>query len=130
MSLRLTRKTGLLVGAAGLLVLTGASAIATDDDTSDKPITGSSLQKARDAALAEVGGGRVTETEAEGEDGKSVYEVEVTRRDGSQVEVELDRRFEVVASESEDEADEKADDEADDAGEKADDQAHDEEDDS
>jgi hypothetical protein len=45
----------------------------------------------------------VTETEAGDEE--SYYEVEVTRPDGSQVDVELDRDFNVVSSSSDSERD-------------------------
>ena len=54
------------------------------------------------AALAHTGGGRVTETEVGDEE--SYYEVEVTLADGSQVDVQLDREFNVVGSESDDDS--------------------------
>jgi uncharacterized membrane protein YkoI len=66
-------------------------------DDSEPPITGSALEKASAAALAHTGGGRVTGTEVGDEE--SYYEVEVTRTDGSQVDVQLDRDFKVVGSE-------------------------------
>ncbi|CAN5534922.1 hypothetical protein BH24ACT4_BH24ACT4_17360 [soil metagenome] len=43
-----------------------------------------------------MGGGRVTDTEVGDED--SYYEVEVTADDGTQVDVQLDRDFNVVSS--------------------------------
>ncbi|MET0739000.1 MAG: hypothetical protein ABW035_12040, partial [Acidimicrobiales bacterium] len=55
------------------------------------------------AALAETGEGRVTETEVGDED--SFYEVEVTLDDGSQVDVQLDRDFQVVSSSTDHEDD-------------------------
>ena len=45
-----------------------------------------------------TGEGRVTETEVGDEE--SLYEVEVTLDDGSQVDVQLDEDFEVVGSEA------------------------------
>ena len=48
------------------------------------------------AALASTGGGQVTGTEVGDEE--SLYEVEVTRADGSQVDVQLDKAFKVVGS--------------------------------
>jgi uncharacterized membrane protein YkoI len=66
------------------------------DDGPDVPITGSALDSASAAALAHTGGGRVTGTEVDDEE--SYYEVEVTLDDGSQVDVQLDRGFEVVGS--------------------------------
>ena len=65
-----------------------------DDDATEQPITGSSLEQASKAALDHVGGGEVTETEVDDEEG--YYEVEVTRADGSQVDVHLDRSFDVL----------------------------------
>ena len=76
----------------------GGAAIAggVGDDGADQPITGDALAKAKAAALAETGGGRVTGTEVGDEE--SYYEVEVTRADGSQVDVQLDKAFAVVGS--------------------------------
>jgi uncharacterized membrane protein YkoI len=81
----------------------GGAAIATaggggDDDASDRAISGKALDRASAAALAHTGGGTVTGTEVGDEE--SLYEVEVTRSDGSQVDVQLDRDFNVVGAES------------------------------
>ena len=84
-----------VVGAAGIA---GGVAIAAGGDDSEAPITGRALERASAAALAHTGGGRVTETEIGDED--SYYEVEVTLDDGTQVDVQLDRRFQVVSSEA------------------------------
>ena len=67
-------------------------------DDNEEPITGEALEKASAAALAHTGGGKVTETEQGDED--SYYEVEVTLPDGSQVDVQLDRDFNVVGDEA------------------------------
>jgi hypothetical protein len=90
---------GLVV--AGLAVGGGAIAVAGggDDDETDRPIRGAALDRASAAALEHTGGGRVTETERGDEEG--AYEVEVTREDGSQVDVHLDRSFEVIGTEGE-----------------------------
>ena len=56
------------------------------------------LEQAEQAALAETGGGKVTETEVDDEESK--YEVEVTLEDGTQVDVQLDEDFQVVGTES------------------------------
>jgi uncharacterized membrane protein YkoI len=104
-------KATLIAGTvvAGLAV--GGVAIAgnDDDDGSDRPIRGAALDRASAAALDHVGGGRVTETEIGDEE--SLYEVEVTRGDGSQVDVQLDRDFQVVGSEDEGREDEGREDE-------------------
>ena len=74
-----------------------AVAAGADDDATEQPITGAALDRATAAALAHAGGGRVTGTEVGDEE--SLYEVEVTLADGSQVDVQLDRSFAVVGSE-------------------------------
>ena len=94
-----SRRTA-VVSAAVLVVaaIGGGAAIAGggDDDATETPITGAALAKAKAAALAETGAGRVTGTEAGDEE--SAYEVEVTRPDGSQVDVQLDGSFKVVSA--------------------------------
>lgn len=92
-------------GAAGIAVATGAVG-----DDNEAPITGTALERASAAALAHTGGGRVTETEVGDEE--SLYEVEVTLDDGSQVDVQLDADFNVVGSEADGADDEGADDNA------------------
>ena len=52
------------------------------------------MKKASATALDQVGSGRVTDTELQDEEG--YYEVEVTRDDGSQVDVHLDSHFNVL----------------------------------
>jgi uncharacterized membrane protein YkoI len=86
-------------GAAALLVAgtgAGVAAASGHGDDTESPITGGALDRASAAALEETGGGRVTETEVGDEE--SYYEVEVTLDDGSQVDVQLDRSFDVVGS--------------------------------
>jgi uncharacterized membrane protein YkoI len=86
--------------AAGALIAGGAAiagAAGGDDDATDRAIGGAALEKAKAAALADTPG-RVTGTEVADEE--SYYEVEVTREDGSQVDVQLDRDFNVVSSET------------------------------
>jgi uncharacterized membrane protein YkoI len=94
------RKTALISLAAATAVAagTGAGIAAANGggDDHEAPITGDALDRASAAALAETGGGRVTETEVGDEE--SYYEVEVTLDDGSQVDVQLDRDFDVVGS--------------------------------
>ncbi len=85
----------LAVGGAAI-----AGAAGGDDDGSDRAISGQALDRASTAALAETGGGKVTETEVGDEEG--AYEVEVTRPDGSQVDVHLDTDFNVLSSEGDD----------------------------
>jgi uncharacterized membrane protein YkoI len=96
------RKTTLITLAAAAAIVVGgtgagiAAANGGDDDGTDTAITGQALDKASAAALEETGEGRVTETEVGDEE--SYYEVEVTLDDGSQVDVQLDKSFNVVGS--------------------------------
>ena len=85
---------------AALGAASGGIAIAAggDDDATQTPITGTDLQKASAAALAQTGGGRVTGTEVGAE--ARYYEVEVTLDGGRQVDVQLDRSFNVVGSDA------------------------------
>jgi hypothetical protein len=78
------------VAGAGIAVAAGGG------DDIEPAITGSDLERAGAAALDHTGGGRVTGTEVGDED--SWYEVEVTLDDGSQRDVQLDRRFRVVGA--------------------------------
>ncbi len=98
-----TRKTKIAIAAGAAVVLAGgiagtAFAASSDDDATDRPIPAGDIEQASEAALAETGGGTVTETEVDDEESK--YEVEVTLDDGTQVDVQLDENFEVVGTES------------------------------
>jgi len=95
------RKRLVAIGAVvvALGAVSGGVAIAAggDDDATETPITGTDLQKASAAALAHTDGGRVTGTEVGDEE--SYYEVEVTLDGGGQVDVQLDKSFNVVSFE-------------------------------
>jgi uncharacterized membrane protein YkoI len=100
---RVNRKV-LIGGIAVALAAAAGGGIATASgggDDSEAPITGRDLERASAAALEHTGGGEVTETEVGDEE--SYYEVEVTRDDGSQVDVQLDRGFDVVGGSADDE---------------------------
>ncbi|WP_432479766.1 PepSY domain-containing protein [Nocardioides sp. GXQ0305] len=102
----MNRKQALITtSAVAVLVLGGGGAAlaGSDDDATDRPVEGPALEQATDAALQETGGGEVTGTEVGDEE--SYYEVEVTLDDGSQVDVQLDRDFQVVSSEADHEDD-------------------------
>jgi uncharacterized membrane protein YkoI len=95
------RKKTVVIGATivglGIGIAQGGAALASDDAEDERPITGSALEKASAVALAHLGGGRVADTEVGDEE--SYYEVEVTRSDGSSVDVQLDENFRVVGQE-------------------------------
>jgi hypothetical protein len=84
------------LGAGGAAIATAAGG--GDDNEADKAISGAALDRVSRAALAHTGGGKVTETEVGDEE--NLYEVEVTRDDGSQLDVQLDRDFHVGGSEA------------------------------
>ena len=102
------RRTAITIAGGALIVAAGAVgagvAVASDGDDAEAPITGAALERASAAALEATGGGRVTGTEVGDEESR--YEVEVTRPDGSQVDVQLDREFRVVAADDDREDDE------------------------
>jgi hypothetical protein len=83
---------GLLGGGAGIAIAAG------QQSGGDTPISGEPLAKAEKAALAHTGGGKVTGTETGDEDG--AYEVEVTKDDGTVVDVHLDKDFTVITTKS------------------------------
>jgi hypothetical protein len=78
--------------AAALLLLVAGVAYANGEDSSGQS-TGPGMEKAKSVALDHVNG-RVTATEFQDEEG--YYEVEVTKSDGSQVDVHLDKNFNVL----------------------------------
>jgi uncharacterized membrane protein YkoI len=103
--MRRSTKTALVAAAvaAAAGATTGIAVGGGDDNATDTPITGDAVAKAKAVALAHTGGGRVTETEVGDEESR--YEVEVTMPDGSQVDVQLDERFTVVGTDSDEESD-------------------------
>jgi uncharacterized membrane protein YkoI len=84
---------------AMLLALGGAGIAYANGGDSEEQLTGPEADEAKNAAIAAVGGGTVTEVERDDGNGTSVYEVEVTRNDGSQLEVHLDGDYNVVGQE-------------------------------
>ena len=87
------RKFLLAAVAATVMLLVAGVAYANGDDSSEQA-TGANIEKAKSVALDHVNG-RVTGTEVGDEEG--YYEIEVTR-DGSQVDVHLDRDFNVLST--------------------------------
>lgn len=108
------RRSIAIVAAATALAVGGVAIAQAIGGDSEEPVTGSDRGAAERAALDAVGGGAVTEVEHQDGDGAGLYEVEVRRADGSEVEVHLDGRFQPVGTAADD-------DDADDRGEDADD---------
>jgi hypothetical protein len=99
------------LAAAALVGGFATMAVASNRDDAERPISAADLERATTVALTHVGSGRVTETEAADED--AAFEVEVTKDDGTEVDVHLDASFNVVVPPDEvgpdDDADEPAD---------------------
>jgi uncharacterized membrane protein YkoI len=112
---------GVLLAGVGIAV-----AVSGGDDDS---LSGADLEQASEAALEQTGGGRVTGAEVDDEQG--AYEIEVTRDDGTQVDVHLDDQFGVLSTDEDgrdddgpgddDDGDDRDDDGTDDQGGDADD---------
>ncbi len=96
----MTRKLALIAAVLVVGAVSAGIAIASGAGGEEDPLTGSALERATDAALAQTGGGTVTETEV-GDDG-AAYSVEIRLADGSQVEVNLDENFKVIGSDPDD----------------------------
>jgi hypothetical protein len=95
-----------LGGAALADATSGDGDVATAEqadrgDRGDHGLSPDVAARAR-AAAARATGGEPGQTEADGENG-ATYEVEVTRPDGSQADVRLDGRFNVVVVEDDSE---------------------------
>jgi len=92
-------KTWLVAAAVAVLLLVGAGvayATGSGGDDSEQQATGPGIEKAKSVALDQTNGGHVSGTEVGDEEG--YYEVEITRDDGSQVDVHLDRDFNVLST--------------------------------
>ncbi len=109
----------MLAAVVAVLVLVGAGvayATGSGDDSSGQA-GGANIEKAKSVALEHVNG-RVTGTEVGDEEG--YYEVEVVKDDGSQVDVHLDKNFNVLDTPADHEGHENenaADDDGDDGAE-------------
>ena len=84
----------------GLAAVGGGVAVAGngDDGAASHQYTQQQADAAREAALDATHGGRVNSVESDTENG-ATYEVEVTRTDGSTVDVRLDGHYAVVVIE-------------------------------
>jgi uncharacterized membrane protein YkoI len=91
-----------IAAAVAMLVALGGAGIAyANRADSEEQVTGPDAEKAKSAAIAAVGGGTVTEVERDDDGyGTGVFEVEVTRDDGTQVEVHLDGDYNVVGQQA------------------------------
>lgn len=102
----MTRRTKIVLAAAGLsaLAVAGGAGVAQAVSGDEAPVTEPAAAKAAAAALDAAGGGTVLEVERQDGDGAGVYEVEVRREDGSQVEIHLGAQFEPLGSIADDDS--------------------------
>lgn len=95
------RAAAIAAGAgAALAVAAGGVAVATngDDGPASHRYTQEQADAATKAALEATGGGTANSVETDSEDG-ATYEVEVTKPDGTTVDVRLDEHYRVVVIE-------------------------------
>src|SRR5215210_128042 len=94
------RTAAAAAGLAGALVAAGAGVAlgSGDSDDGDAGVTGPEADAATAAALKATNGGKANSVERDSENG-ATWEVEVTRTDGSQVDVRLDENFALVVIE-------------------------------
>lgn len=101
MSSRLIKISAAVAVALALALGGAAWAIAGGGDDDGPGYTGPGAAEAKTAALAHTGGG--TANAVEKDDEESAWEVEVTKPDGSTVDVQLDDNYKVVGVESDSE---------------------------
>jgi len=92
-------RKGLIAAAVAVLLLVGAGvayATGSGGDSSEQQATGAGIEKAKSVALDHTNGGHVSGTEVGDEEG--YYEVEVSKDDGSQVDVHLDKNYNVLST--------------------------------
>jgi hypothetical protein len=102
-----TRRLLIIAGAVTALVAggTGTAIALSAGDDGETQATGSGADQARAAALAITHGGTANAVERDSENG-GTWEVEVTRTDGTTVDVRLDEHYGRVAVEVDSEQDE------------------------
>ena len=94
------------VAAAAVATIGGVAVAGNGDDgPASHQYTQEQADAAKEAALEATGGGTANSVETDNEDG-ATYEVEVTKPDGTTVDVRLDQNYHVVVIEgdSEDES--------------------------
>ena len=94
---------GVGLGVAAAATIGGIAAAGNGDDgPASHQYTPQQADQAKQAALDATGGGTVNSVESDSENG-ATYEVEVTRPDGTTVDVRLDEAFQVVVVEGDSE---------------------------
>ena len=97
----MNRKLVVCAVATGITVavgLAGAAAAVASNDDGGHTVTGTQAGRATAAALAATEGGTANSVERDSENG-ATWEVEVTKPDGTTVDVRLDQAYQVVVIE-------------------------------
>ncbi|MBP1240738.1 putative membrane protein YkoI [Frigoribacterium sp. PvP120] len=92
-----TKKTLLIVGGVAAVLVLGGGGVALATGLDDDRLSAQTTDRAREAALAETGGGTVTEVDTIG-DGLPGYEVEVSLPGGGETHVYLDDDYAVTST--------------------------------
>src|SRR5918996_1335274 len=100
MNIQRLRSKRVVIPTAVAAALLGVGGVAWGS-ADEEGLTGADLDRASKVALDAVGEGEVTDTEVGDEEG--AYEIEVTKADGSQVDVHLDENFQVISLDPDDE---------------------------
>jgi hypothetical protein len=97
------KKMTIIVAGAFVTTVLAGGAIAIARNDSEGGLTGPAADRATEAALKATGGGTANSVERDGENG-ATWEVEVTKTDGTTVDVRLDSDYRLVVIEGDIEA--------------------------
>ena len=100
--MKFNRKIAIVIASLAVLAAAGAGIANAVGVGGGEKLSGPNAEQAKAAALKAAGGGTVLEVEGQDGDGAGVYEVEVRRADGSQIEVHLDAAFKPVGTQPDD----------------------------
>jgi len=89
-------KIGIGIAAGALVLSAGGIGIAYAVSGDGAAVSGSTADHARAAAATAVPGGKADTVQSETDEGNAAYGVTVTKPDGTQVTVHLDKNFTVV----------------------------------
>lgn len=113
MGINIRSKRVLIPAIATTAVLAVGAGVAYAVVEDDRDLAGGQRDRAEQAALAEVGSGRVLDAEVDDEGGQRLYELEVVDAAGVEWDVVLDEEFGVVLADKDDVGDDRGDDDGD-----------------
>ena len=92
----MSRRTRIGIGAAAGVLAMGLAGTAYAVSGDDNAVTGGTADRARAAAVQAVHGGRAGEVDRESGEGNAAYGVQVTKPDGTTVQVRLDAALTIL----------------------------------